>query len=133
MSSITDGIITANFNTMRGAIPETAETVREITRPGVNGMEWHKHGKRGQPYQIQTVEDFNGASNCDTEMRKYESLVGEIVTVTDDHSIAHAGHMVLEVISRIVFAPLMSGGSSGSNCLVMAIWTLIDSSAGEEA
>jgi len=76
---------------LRGpAIPDMAESVTEVTRPGANGVVVVQRGLKPTPFR-KTVTHFaasNAAAN--TFIAAIQALQGTIVTIVDEHGDSHA-------------------------------------------
>lgn len=103
----------------------TGENLEHITRPHVDGVAYRKVGKRGKPFNLQTVVDLGSGVACKTELEVYKDLQGTLVTVQDDVGVQFTNLAVLEV-QRVSVVQVISpvGGVNGGNHLLRCAWTL---------
>ena len=74
-----------------------AQIPQEITRPHVDGSEFHLTGKRPEPVQLDGRVDCADAAAAAAKVTAYQALQGTIVTIVDAHGQSHATMMILKV------------------------------------
>jgi hypothetical protein len=101
-----------------------AQTIVEISRPGINGNAFLQQGTRGEAITLETMTDAANAAGVATAYNGYRALKGQRVPVVDDlgNSFVAVVLNVEKLEERAV--ALFSGGSNGSHVL-RARWTLV--------
>ena len=115
------------FIRMQGAIdPGIGETLREITRPGVNGVAYRKEGIRGESFRLNTDADFASAGAAKTHKETCQSMQGEIYDIIDDHGQTWEDFIVLSVIpyQTSEVKNRQGGSGSGDGYLVRQVWLM---------
>lgn len=123
MPWIDDGTTKYNFVTMIGSPRGLQEQGRDITRPGVDGHERQKTGKRGRPVTIRTVSFADTAAEASLAARKYEGLAETPVTIEDDTGVEYPDQIVRRVTPRIREVGKQNSTQSG-NYRIDAAWRI---------
>ena len=113
------------FISMTNILDLQGEAVLDITRPGVDGVAYHKIGERSRPVNVRTIADIFGAASVKTTMAAYKAMQGTLVTVQDDFGNSFSNVMVLNVqITRARKVETVSGGLIAGDHTIEAAWTL---------
>ena len=121
-----------SFLRIRGAVnPGNMETLREITRPGVDGVAYRKEGQKGIPSNLETSADFASNAAAKAHVVACQEMVGGVYSITDDLGNTWDNFVILKVIHRTTDKMLsrQGGGGSGSGYLVRMLWTVRASEA----
>ena len=114
---------------IRGTLAPMGLTLREETRPHVDGVAYTVTGKRSMVSRIQTFEFLNSSTtSAATRKAAYKALQGTLVSVTDGFDETTANVAVLNVSCRVQTIKDADGPSvpAGSDTLITATWTLQD-------
>ena len=111
------------FITKKGPAPiPPAQTVVEITRPGVDSQAYRQQGKRAPVVTWMTEVDTNSPQAL---LNSYRALQATEVTVVDDDGASFTNVMVLSVIpvsKKKVVNPV--GGISAGSWIMAVQWRL---------
>ncbi len=101
-------------------IPALATVMTAIERIGVDGATFRADGAKVPELTLRTVEEAADLSAANASSAAYQSLIGSLVTVVDDHSRSVSNVMVMAVIVERVQKLISS--SSGADYAVFASW-----------
>ena len=76
-----------NFIALHGSINGMQERLEEFSRPGIDGVSFRAIGKRADVSNLQTERDMLFKSSRDTQLAAYNSIVGLLVSITDNQAI----------------------------------------------
>lgn len=115
------------FLDIQGAPYLRQQDLELIERHGVDGTGVRKRGRRGKPFQLETlvyVEDFETASEL---MAQYALLVGDDPVTLMRQSVDEGTFLVLGVVERQRYAIFQSlgGFDGGEQCCLIASWVLL--------
>ena len=127
--NISGSVITVTFTTMRGEPAGIGDEVQDVTRPGVDGHEIRRRGKRGRLFRVRTAADFTTAANARAAILDYHKLRGDVVTLTDAHAVDWTEVLVSEVRTMLYRqgATIVGGrnvNAGGAGVVVQAVWDL---------
>jgi hypothetical protein len=116
------------FITLKGEIQSVAQTVDDITRPGVDGHAYRQRGKRGRIFEMIGLRDYLTHGAAAAEYVNLMALQGTLVGVTDDRGATAAAVMVLEV-ERLALEPMIRtvGGLVANSTYLMMTRFLLQS------
>ena len=108
------------FITIGGSLQGTAESLQEITRPGVDGHAYRKAGKRGRVSELNPVVDVASAADAAALVVNVLALVAaDPLTIYDDQGqslsnvkVVSADHLRTQTVATPV------GGVNGGDHLV---------------
>jgi len=100
------------------------EMIREITRPGTNGVAFQAIGKRSRAVRARTVIDLADEATADAKYASYVAdLRGSLQTVIDDFGQTHEDVMIIDVqkLNERVCETAV-GGINGGKVLLLCDW-----------
>lgn len=109
-----EGTATINFLTTRGRPPAPGMRTRDITRPGVDGVEERSEGTRARAGRVRVTMAASSWSDAHAACDGLRDLQGEIVTYTDAGGEAHPQCALKEVDIRTIRPAAKLVGASGS-------------------
>ena len=121
------GIGTFDFISLKGGvIPGSGEQVEEITRPNVDGVAYRKIGKRGEPFEMESLVDVLDAAAAKTLLTNYKALQGTLQNLELEDGSIYSNVIVLNIreTGRQVVTNSIGGLVANSTILVRASWTL---------
>jgi hypothetical protein len=80
-----------------GKLNRQGITLREISRPGVDGQAYQDVGMRARASQVRTFGDFDTDADAEQRLRQYKALQGTLVTVVDETDQTFSNVCVLSV------------------------------------
>ena len=83
MPIINPAVGSITFITMDGIPPSRGEEMKDITRPGVNGIGMKKDGTRGRRYTLRCLRDEASAATAKTTVDNALAQKSTLVTVRD--------------------------------------------------
>lgn len=109
------------FSSLQGPdVPAYGEVVEELSRPGIDGHTFRLIGKRGSPFQLQTVATFESEKDAKDAVANFSALQGSFITL-ERGSQSFANVIVLSVANAIF--PLGSS-TDGASFGVRSSWNL---------
>ncbi|HEV7301611.1 MAG TPA: hypothetical protein VGN72_19760 [Tepidisphaeraceae bacterium] len=95
------------FTVAKGDAPQPLQqSVREVSRPGVNGHAFRWEGKRSEPFEIIVGRDHTSVMEAVDFLLRYRELVGSLVTYVDQMGVRSDSVMVhnmrREPMSRMI-------------------------------
>ena len=116
-----------------GAYSPAGERTEEITRAGVDGVALWKLGRKGEPFTVGTVCDFQTASAAQDAAEAYAAMMGTVVTLIDAGGNTYPELAVRAVVSAQPRGMRNAvGGVNNGNWILAAVWTLQDVSTGKK-
>jgi hypothetical protein len=98
-----NGTHNVEFIALSGPFQRFAPSVREITRPGVDGQAYRLEGKRAKPFVIKAVRDASVATDTGVAMtieelvQKVADFQGNLCTVKDEFGHDWTNVLVVDV------------------------------------
>jgi hypothetical protein len=108
------------FVAMDGSIGGYGNLVEEKSRPGIDGHDFRKLGKRGHRFTQNTKSTFNSETEAHSAADDYADMFGEITNIEKN------GYSVPKVIVLNVSTDIKKLGmaTDGSTHMVFATWEL---------
>ena len=100
MASIDDGSILIELISLSGRVSPRADTIQEVTRPGVDGHSFRRLGERAPAFSsrlLLDIADPTGLQVTDT-VRQLRDMQGKVVTIIDDHGFQTENLVCLSMI-----------------------------------
>jgi len=114
-----------NFVALDWSRSEQAETMREVTRPGSNGVAFQRIGQRSRPTRGTTFADYATKEELESQFVEYAKLKGTLQDIVDDFGNVYISVAILDVIASDEFRVITpSGGLSSGQWVLVAEWIL---------
>ncbi len=106
------------------------EAVKDVTRPGVDGVALKKIGTRGGQYQLSCTRGASSKPDIKTQITAIMALKGTIVSIVDDHTNTWTSVAIREVrIVKVKGVTQVVGPMAGSVAIITASITGQDTGA----
>lgn len=114
MPRIANSDISRDFISIAGVVNRPALVVEEITRPGIDGQAYRIIAKRGQPFAMRAVTDYD--QKPDDLVEEIMGMVGTMCEVEDD-SFRSIDKLMFLQCRPIGFSPVVNaaGGVFGAD------------------
>lgn len=114
------------FLALKGEVQGIGQTVADISRPGVDGHEYRREGKRGRPFDLVGIVDADDNATASTMMTAFQNMRGTLVKIEDDHGAIYNDVMVLDVVkeSQRPIGRAVGGLSATAQTLLAVRFTL---------
>lgn len=115
------------FLTLKGGVSiGSGMTLQEITRPNVDGISYRKVGKRGEPFQVNTVIDLLNYPTAKTRVSDYAAMQGTLVTLVEESGSTWNNVLVLNTrhVETVPIRSSVGGITANSLVLLSMVWTL---------
>jgi hypothetical protein len=91
-----------DFISLRGPVNRIRQTLQEITRPGVDGHAYRLTGRRGDPFEMTAIRDFDrevdgSSAALQAQIVSLQQACGTLATVLDDFGNSYSSVMILDV------------------------------------
>ena len=113
------------FTILNGQIQEFAESVEDITRPGVNGVGFRKIGQRSDPFTMESWVDVASAAAAESLYTDYLAIVGTVIDIETQQGETRENFIVIECVRVLQKqTPRIVGGSNNTGVVLACRWTL---------
>lgn len=97
--------------------PYYSEQLASVERPGIDGREYVKTGRKPMRFQWVTLRDATTVSECRQVVDRFARLSGSVVTIRDGFSKLVTTVLVMAVSSSYRYAPGTGFTQEPANCL----------------
>lgn len=121
-----DQIGSEYFIALAGELDPIKATLREITRPSVDGRAFRQEGDRSTIFELRGIRDVASGSAADTLITTYKAMIGSTVSIVLRGQ-TRANYLVVDVetVSRKAVTSSAGGVGVGTGAyLVESRWTL---------